>query len=92
MPAMNKTEDRDLIYSMFSSQLSILWPEELKPETNLNIKSSVNIFRFLFSQLSEQMDLLNYLEPDESYIILNNNKNKGVYLYIDDSGGMSFRK
>lgn len=92
MQAKNKTEDRDLIYSMFSSQLSILWPEELKPETNLNIKSSVNIFRFLFSQLSEQMDLLNYLEPDESYIILNNNKNKGVYLYIDDSGGVSFRK
>ena len=92
MQVKKKTDDRDLIYSMFSSQLSILWPEKLEDGKELEIKSSVNVFRYIFSQLAKKESLLNHLELDESYIILDDNEYKGVYTYINEKGGVVFKK
>ena len=92
MQIKKKTDDRDLIYSMFSSQLSILWPEKLEDGKELEIKSSVNVFRYIFSQLAKKESLLNHLELDESYIILDDNEYKGVYTYINEKGGVVFKK
>lgn len=80
-----KTNDRNLIYSIFSSQLSIRWPEDLIPKSKLKIKSSVNVFRLIFSQLAEQPAFANNLEADESYIQLNDKNHNGIYKYIDNS-------
>ena len=81
-----KTQDRDLIYSIFSSQLSIKWPVGVKPEQPINFTTSVNVFRLLFGHLSQSQTENQDLEPDVSYVILDDEPNKGVYEYIDQNG------
>ena len=87
-----KTKDRDLIYSIFSSQLSIKWPLDLKPEQPIDFTTSVNVFRLLFAHLSQNQSLISGLEPDGSYVILNDQAHIGVYEYIDDKGEISCKK
>ncbi|MEZ4859141.1 MAG: sulfatase-like hydrolase/transferase [Flavobacteriaceae bacterium] len=87
-----KTQDRDIIYSIFSSQLSIHWPNNEVPKIDENFKSSVNVFRILFSYLSENNAYLKNLEPDESYVIINKGAPKGVYQYINTEGNIVFKK
>jgi hypothetical protein len=86
------TNDRDLIYSIFSSILSIKWPNGDEPEVGRAIKSPVNLFRVLFSYLGEEPALLNELEEDASYIHLREGDEKGIYQYIDASGKINIRK
>ena len=40
-----KTQDRDLIYSIFSSNLSIHWPQGDIPSYDINFKTAVNVFQ-----------------------------------------------
>lgn len=87
-----KTDDRDLIYSIFSSQLSIRWPDGLMPSEPLPFKTSVNVFRVLFSHLSEEPKYLEKLQADESYVIINKGAPKGVYKYIEDDGSIVFEE
>jgi hypothetical protein len=87
-----KTQDRDLIYSMFSSQLSIHWPDGKAPKIDANIKSAVNVFRVLISYLSETEVYLEHLQDNSSYIIINDGAPKGVYKYIDNEGKITFLK
>ncbi len=86
-----KTEDRDLIYSMFSSLLAIKWPAEA-PAYDNRFKSSVNVFRILTSYLTEDPKYLDNLQPDESFVIINKEAPKGIYKYIDDEGNSTFEK
>ena len=87
-----KTGDRDLIYSIFSSQLSIKWPTNLKPEQPINFTTSVNVFRLLFGHLGKNQMVSKDLEPDVSYVILNDEQYQGVYEYIDYSGAVVCKK
>ena len=87
-----KTQDRDLIYSIFSSQLSIKWPKDLKPEQPINFTTSVNIFRLLLAHLSQNQSIGLDLESDASYVILNDEQYKGVYEYIDTHGAVNCKK
>ena len=87
-----KTGDRDLIYSIFSSQLSIKWPADMQPEQPINFTTSVNVFRLLFGHLGENQMVSEDLEPDISYVILNDVQYKGVYEYIDQSGAVICKK
>jgi hypothetical protein len=84
--SLEKTQDRDFIYSIFSSQLAIHWPQNNKPKFDNKFKSSVNTFRLLFSYLSEDESYLSNLQPDESYMVLRKGTPPGVYKYIDDNG------
>lgn len=86
------TQDRDLIYSIFSSMLAIHWPNNDNPEFEKNFKSSVNVFRILFAYLSENEKYLQYLQPDESYILLEDVEPKGLYKYIDSTGKITLKK
>ncbi|PKA83617.1 sulfatase-like protein [Ulvibacter sp. MAR_2010_11] len=52
--------------SVFSSLLSIKWPNNEVPDS-LSFKSNVNLFRNIFSYLSDDKSLLNNLEPDKSF-------------------------
>jgi hypothetical protein len=87
-----KTTDRDLIYSIFSSQLSIHWPGERPVSYDSRLDSAVNLFRVLFSYLSEAPQFLNNLQPDESYVVLRQDAPKGIYKYIADDGSVVFEQ
>ena len=87
-----KTGDRDLIYSIFSSQLSIKWPIYLKPEQPIDFTTSVNVFRLLIAHLSQNESVTRDLEPDVSYVILNDEPYKGVYEYINQKGEITCNK
>jgi hypothetical protein len=86
----NKTNDKDLINSIFSSTLSIHWPNQEVPSFDQKFKSSVNIFRILFSYLSEDTRYLEGLQDDESYILIHKGAPKGVYKYLDEDGNATF--
>ncbi|MCW9036287.1 MULTISPECIES: hypothetical protein [Altibacter] len=87
-----KTQDRDLIYSIFTSQLSIHWPNNDAPEFDTEIRTPVNLFRYLFSYLADNNTYLNHLQEDESFVIINEGAPKGVYSYIDSEGNIVFKK
>ena len=74
-----KTEDRDILYSILGSNLSIHWPDNDIPKFDKKMKSAVNVFRFLFSYLSKEQKYLDHLEEDGSYLLIFNGATKGVY-------------
>lgn len=65
--AQNKITDRKLLNSIFGAKLAIKWNGINHSEYDAQLKTSVNLFRILFSYLSEDKLLLNNLQPDESY-------------------------
>ncbi|WP_265200612.1 hypothetical protein [Aureitalea sp. L0-47] len=88
----SKTQDRDRIFSIFSSQLSIHWPNGDAPETDQYIGTAVNLFRVLFSYLSENTAYLENLQDNGSYVVLKNDAPEGIYQYINDEGEIVFIK
>jgi hypothetical protein len=92
MQIYTKKIDRDLIFSIFGSNLSIYWPENLYPKQNDKLKSTVNVFRFLFSNLSNEERYLQNLEKDESYMVIFEGAPKGIYKYIDENKEVTFEK
>ncbi len=82
----------DLILSMYSSILSIRWPEKDTQAIGTEIKTPVNLFRVLFSYLSENEAYLEHLEEDASYVRLTKGEKKGVFQYIDKNGVYKTRK
>lgn len=87
-----KSQDRDLLYSGFSSALAIKWPENMLPDEALQFKSSVNLFLNLFAYLSEDYALLNESQEDASYIDIKEGAPKGTYKVIDGDGNIVFEK
>jgi hypothetical protein len=85
-----KTTNRDSIMTIFSSNLLIHWPNGDNPTYDFELKSSVNLFRVLISYLSEDENYLSNLQDNSSYIILDENTQKGIYKYINDSGETTF--
>lgn len=92
MEIYNKTTDSEIIYSVFGSMLSIRWPNAEVPVMDSHLKSCVNVFRVLFSYLSNDEKYLDHLQEDKSYVILKENAPTGVYEYIDENGNISFKK
>ncbi len=92
MEMYTKTQDRDILYSIFSSQLSIHWPENNVPEFDTELKSTVNLFRIVFSYLSEDTKYLDALQEDASYLTIHKGAPEGVYKYIDKDGNIVFEK
>lgn len=87
-----KNTDRDFVNSIFSTILSIHWPNGEAPEFDDELKTSVNLFRILTTYLSEEKAYLKNLQENRSYIIINFNAPQGVYEYLDDDGNVSFKK
>jgi hypothetical protein len=90
--SLNKTNDKDLIHSMFSSVLAIKWPENNPPSYSNSLKSSVNIFRVLFAYLGEEDRYLKSLEPNVSYGKIDNGAPSGVYELINEQGDPVFNR
>jgi hypothetical protein len=85
-------EDRDIMYSIFGSNLSIKWPHNIAPSFDHRLKSSVNVFRVLFSYLSEDSKYMDSLQKDSSYLLLLNDVPKGAYECINEAGEVTFTK
>jgi hypothetical protein len=82
--AQNKIADRKLLNSIFGAKLAIKWNGVKHSEYDTQLKSSVNLFRVLFSYLSEDKLLLNNLQPDASYNCYDASDFSKVYKAIED--------
>lgn len=87
-----KTDDRDKLFAGFSTQLSIKWPDNNPPQFDTKFKTGVNVFRILFSYLSEDEKYLEHLQDDGSYTIIDTGAPKGVYKVINENDEVSFEK
>jgi hypothetical protein len=92
LESRTKSLDRDLVHSVFSSALAIKWPNNDVPEYDDRLKSSVNLFRVLFSYLSEEDSYLQHLQEDKSYLIIEEGAPNGVYEVIDEAGAVNFEE
>jgi hypothetical protein len=70
--------------SIFGAKLAIKWNGVHHSEYDSQLKSSVNLFRILFSYLSEDKLLLNNLQPDASYNSYDASDFSKVYKAIED--------
>jgi len=75
--------------SVFSSLLSIKWPDEQRPD--IDFDTNVNLFRTLFSYLGNNPELLKYKETNESYIPLYDGLNAKFYQCLDDNGQFGYQ-
>jgi len=82
--AQNKITDRKLLNSIFGAKLAIKWNGVEHSEYDAQLKTSVNLFRILFSYLSEDKLLLNNLQPDASYNCYDASDFSKVYKAIED--------
>jgi hypothetical protein len=64
---MFTTRNPKLLQSIFGNLIAIKWNDDKHHNYDENLKSNVNIFRVLFSYLSEDRALLQHLEKDSSY-------------------------
>ncbi|MDC8001647.1 hypothetical protein POV26_11410 [Aequorivita todarodis] len=85
-PEMFSTKNPQQIRSIYSTLAAIKWNGNLKEGMDAELKSNVNIFRVLFSVLSENPEYLKYLEDDSSYNLQNGTFSKSVRAVVDDRG------
>lgn len=88
--AEKKTGDKLLINSVFGTLLAVKWNNIQHTEYDHKLKSSVNIFRTVFSYLSQDKKYLDNLQDNSSYIYLK--EPKGLYRYINNKGEVVFEK
>ena len=86
-----KPKNRANTFSMFSSLLAIKWPKNSN-EYNENIQSSVNLFRTVFSVLSEDKSLLQSAQSDASYLTVDEGAVLGIYEVIDEKNTAVFKE
>jgi hypothetical protein len=81
--ASKKMTDKKLLHSIFGAKLAIRWNNDSHCQYDLKLKTAVNLFRILFSYLSNDKKLLNSLQPDISYNLLDVNDPSKVYKAIE---------
>lgn len=86
-----KTENPLLVNSIFSSILAVKWPNDISPKFDSELKSSVNLFRVIFSYLSENEKYLQNLQKDKSYIVIRKGAPTDVYEYLDEEGNVTLK-
>ncbi len=82
-------DNKDFMLSTFSVLSAIKWNGHLKENYDKDLTTNVNLFRVLFSTLSEEPKYLKHLEDNGSYNLnYENPYYNSVYKVIDDKGGM----
>nr|WP_321236272.1 hypothetical protein [uncultured Psychroserpens sp.] len=90
---MFTTKDEININSIYSNIAAIRWNGFLYEDVDTQLKSNVNLFRVLFTSLSENKDYLKNLEDDSSYNMYKENQfYNSVYKVIDTNGNVTFDK
>lgn len=74
------------INTVFSSLGAVKWNGHLQSDADLELKSSVNLFRVLFSVLSDNPELLKNTEDNSSYNLKPGSFSKSVRAVLDDNG------
>ncbi|WP_296314200.1 hypothetical protein [Winogradskyella sp. UBA3174] len=89
----NQTKQTDplLVKSMFSSVLAIKWTNEKHEYFDKDLKTSVNLFRVLFSYLSDDKTYLKNQQEDKSYLIIRKGAPTGVYEFINENDETVFK-
>ena len=87
-----KNEDPLISKSIFTSMLAIKWPNDNVPSFDGELRTNVNLFRILFSHLSNDMGLLEHLEEDKSFQVINEGAPFGVYELINEDYEVVFKK
>lgn len=87
-----RTNSRDKLISTYSTNLAIRWPENLAPQFDNKMKTGVNVFRVLFSYLSDNTKYLEHLQEDSSFTYIEEGAPKGVYKVLDENGAVTFEK
>ncbi|MGG7036030.1 MAG: hypothetical protein ACI7YS_12660 [Flavobacterium sp.] len=90
--SIGKITDSKLLYSVFGAKMAIKWNDSNHVAYDRKLKTSVNLFRILFSYLSKDKSFLNNLQPDISYNSYDPNDKAKVYKAIDENGSSSFLK
>lgn len=85
---MFSTNDPAQIRSIYSALAAIKWNGHLEEGFDAELRSNVNIFRVLFSVLSNNIEYLKYLEDNSSYNLENGTFSKSVRAVIDDKGNV----
>ncbi len=86
LEAQKKVTNPLLIQSIFGAKLAIKWNNSQHSEYDSKLKTSVNLFRIVFSFLSEDKTLLQHLQPDASYNCYDSTDFTKVYKAIDEYG------
>lgn len=81
--AYKKPKNKENVYSMFSSLLAIKWPDS-PLDYDKDILTSVNLFKVVFSYLSEENNFLELLEADNSYLKIHDDDKPGIYEVINN--------
>lgn len=88
-PEMFSTKKTNQIHSIYSTLAAIKWNGNLVEGMDAKLKSNVNVFRVLFSVLSENPEYLKYLEDDSSYNLQNGTFSKSAQAVIDGTGNVT---
>lgn len=86
----NRKLTKEETVSVFTAFLSIRWPNEVSLEDKIEFDTSVNLFRTLFSVLSERPDLLSHKEDNSSFIPLYEGLNANFYQCLDNNGNYGY--
>lgn len=88
-----RVTNKKLLQSIFGAKLAIKWNDDKHYEYDKDLKSSVNLFRVLFSYLSKDKSLLKNMESDKSYHYLeSSNKSITPYPALDENGNVNLSK
>ena len=84
LQAQNKITDKKLLYSIFGAKLAIKWSDSQYVGYDSKLNTAVNLFRILFSYLSEDKALLDNLQSDTSYNCYDSSDFSKIYKAIED--------
>lgn len=88
LQALKKTTNPKLVNSIFANALAIKWNDPEAGTYDTELKSSVNLFRTIFSYMAQDKKYIQKQEDNSSYIMLN--EPKGLYRYVDQKGNIVF--
>ena len=89
LQSKEKQTKTELIETVFTAALAIKWPDR-EPDFDDRLKTNVNLFRILFSYLSDNEIYLKNLQEDKSYTVIEKGSDFGVYELINEKGEVVF--
>lgn len=90
---MFSNKEPNKINSVFANLMAVKWNGNLPDTFDDDLKTNVNVFRVLFSALSEDPKLLENLEDNSSYNLRHKNSFfKGVTKVIDNDGRVIYKE
>jgi len=90
LQSLEHTHNKQLVHAIFGAVAAIKWNSPVHTRYDERLKTSVNLFRTVFSFLARDTKYLSNLQENGSYI--HTQKPAGNYRYIDNEGKIVFDK